>query len=174
MGQMFLRCIAEDQITTSRTVASEEKPSQVYAAAIANLVIAGSKFVAAEITGSSAMLSEAIHSLADTANQFLLLLGIKRSRRPADEIHPFGYGPEIYFWSFIVAMVLFSAGGGISIYEGIIRLRTRAEFSNVIWAYVVLGISTAAESVSFIFAWKQFRKSLRKDESWWQGFRSSK
>src|SRR5262245_5599974 len=153
---------------------TEESPTQVYAAAIANLVIAASKFVAAAITGSSAMLSEGIHSVADTANQILLLFGIKRSRKPADEAHPFGYGREIYFWGFIVAIVLFGLGGGISIYEGIIRLQEHGEVSSPFWAYGVLAIAIAAESTSFWYAFKAFRKSVRPGENWWRAFRTSK
>jgi len=153
---------------------TEESPTQVYAAAIANLVIAASKFVAAFITGSSAMLSEGIHSVADTANQLLLLFGIKRSRKPADETHPFGYGREIYFWGFIVAIVLFGLGGGISIYEGIIRLQEHGEVSSPFWAFVVLAIAIGAESMSFWYAFKAFGKSVRPGENWWRAFRTSK
>src|SRR5215813_12124768 len=109
-------------------MAEGERPTQVYAAA-ANLVIAVSKLIAAAVTGSSAMLSEGIHSTADTGNQLLMLLGLKRSRRPADSTHPFGRGQEVYFWVFVVAMFLFSLGGVLSVYEGILRLKSNEGIS---------------------------------------------
>lgn len=94
----------------------------IYAALGANALIAVSKFVAASITGSSAMMSEGVHSVVDTGNQGLLLLGMRRAKRPADAEHPFGYGAEIFFWAFVVAIVIFALGAGISIYEGINKL----------------------------------------------------
>ena len=151
-----------------------EKPVQVYIAAAANLGIAVSKFVVAGITGSSAILSEGIHSVADTGDQLLLLLGIKRSRRKPDKTHPFGYGQELYFWGFMVAVILFSIGGGISIYEGILRLRHGEEITNHLWSYIVLAFAAVGESISFHSALKAFRKSLRPGEHWWRAFRSSK
>jgi cation diffusion facilitator family transporter len=151
-----------------------EKPIQIYVAAFANLAIAISKFAVAAITGSSAMLSEGVHSLADTGNQLLLLLGIKRSRKAPDKTHPFGYGQEIYFWGFMVAIILFSIGGGVSIYEGLTRLRSNREISNPFWSYTVLAIAAIAEMISFRSALQVFRKSLRPGEHWWHAFRTSK
>jgi len=155
-------------------MAQAERPIQVYVAALANLAIAISKFVVAAITGSSAILSEGVHALADTGNQLLLLLGIKRSRKPPDKRHPFGYGQEIYFWGFMVAIILFSIGGGVSIYEGVTRLHHGREISNRFWSYLVLAIAAVAETISFRSALVVFRKSLRPGDHWWHAFRTSK
>lgn len=130
----------------------------MYAAAAANLGIAGTKFVAAGASGSSAMLSEAIHSLVDTGNELLLLLGLKRSERPPDEQFPFGYGKELYFWSLIVALLLFSAGGGMAFYEGITHLTHPEPLRDPFWAYVVIGAAAAFEGASFIIAMREFRR----------------
>src|SRR5512140_2062247 len=137
-----------------------KKPVAVYGALSANLAIAATKFIAAFITGSSAMLSEGVHSLVDTGNQGLLLLGIHRSRKPADLDHPFGYGKELYFWGLIVAIILFGAGGGISIYEGIRHLNEPRHITNPLWNYIVLGLSLFFESISFSIAF--FKEFLPK------------
>jgi len=120
----------------------------VVAAMIANAIIAVAKFTAAAITGSSAMLSEGIHSVADTGNQALLLLGNRRSHRPPDRQHPFGYGQELYFWSLIVAMILFGLGGGFSIYEGIAHLSHPEVPGDPIWIYSVLGVAFVVEATA--------------------------
>jgi hypothetical protein len=112
---------------------SSEKPVTVYGAMAANFGIAVTKFIAAAFTGSSAMLSEGIHSLVDTGNQILLLLGIRLSKKPADEKHPFGYGKEVYFWGLIVAILLFGIGGGMSVYEGIIHMKYPHEIGNPVF-----------------------------------------
>jgi len=127
----------------------------VVAALIANLIIAVAKFVAAGVTGSSAMLSEGIHSVADSGNQALLLFGNRRAQRPADRTHPFGYGPELYFWSLIVAVILFGLGGGFSIYEGIAHLGHPEVPGDPIWVYSVLGIAFVVEAYALKVAVKQ-------------------
>src|SRR5207302_1829741 len=100
-----------------------------YAALAGNLMIALTKFIAAWWTGSAAMLSEGVHSVVDTSNQLLLLYGIHRAAKPPDEDHPLGYGRELYFWSFIVALLIFSLGAGVSFYEGVARIRAPAEIN---------------------------------------------
>jgi cation diffusion facilitator family transporter len=120
----------------------------VVAAMIANAVIAVAKFVAAAVTGSSAMLSEGIHSVADTGNQALLLFGNRRSHKPPDSRHPFGYGQELYFWSLIVAMILFGLGGGFSMYEGIKHLGHPEVPKDPVWIYSVLGVAFVVEALA--------------------------
>ncbi len=131
----------------------------VYAGIAANGLIAVCKFIAAFWTGSSAMLSEGVHSVVDTGNQSLLLLGIKRSRRPADQTHPFGYGPELYFWAFIVAMILFSIGAGVSIYEGIDKIRHPHVVEDLYINFIVLGIAAVFEGWAFMIAFREFRRN---------------
>lgn len=137
----------------------------IYGAIIANTAIAISKFVAAFFTGSAAMMSEGIHSLVDTGNGALLLLGIKKSKKPADKKHPFGYGNEIYFWSFVVAVLIFALGGGIALYEGIEALLHPAEEVNreyILWNYVVLSLAIAFEGSALFVALKQFNATRRE------------
>jgi cation diffusion facilitator family transporter len=145
----------------------------VVAAFACNGVIAVSKFVAAGITGSAAMLSEALHSVADAGNQALLLLGLKRADRPADALHPFGYGKELYFWSFVVAVILFSMGAGVSLFEGIRKLRNPHPIESPIVSYVVLGVAIAFEVVSTYVAVGAFNKQ-RGEQSPWAALRGSK
>ena len=145
----------------------------VFAALAANLGIAAAKFAGAAITGSSAMLSEGIHSVVDTGNQGLLLLGMKRSRRPADARHPFGYSREIYFWSFVVAVLLFAAGGGVAIYEGIHKIAAPEPIESPLINYIILGIAIALELSSFTVAYREFRRASG-DCSWWQAIREAK
>jgi cation diffusion facilitator family transporter len=153
---------------------SSERPITVYGAMAANAVIGVSKFAAGIISGSSAMLSEAIHSVVDTGNELLLLLGIHRSRKPADELHPFGHGKELYFWSLIVAILLFGLGGGMSIYEGISHLRHPSLIKDPTWNYVVLGIAFVAEGTSWAIAWKKLLANRKEDQGLWQVLRASK
>ncbi|MFP4347373.1 MAG: cation diffusion facilitator family transporter [Desulfococcaceae bacterium] len=153
---------------------SSEKPVTVYGAMAANFAIAITKFIAAAFTGSSAMLSEGIHSLVDTGNQILLLLGIRRSKKPADEKHPFGYGKEVYFWGLIVAILLFGIGGGMSIYEGIIHMNYPNEIGNPIWNYIVLGLAAVFEGSAFSIALAQLLIQKDDEEGFWEAVRSSK
>ena len=139
-----------------------ESRTAVIAAIVGNLAIAAIKFVAAAFTGSSAMLSEAIHSLVDTGNGGLLLLGAHRSRKPPDATHPFGYSTEIYFWSLVVAILIFALGGGMSVYEGVLHLMNPHHMGNPTWNYVVLGLALIFESASCYFAFKAFRTEKGK------------
>jgi cation diffusion facilitator family transporter len=130
----------------------------VIAAIIGNLAIATVKFIAAAMTGSSAMISEGIHSVVDTGNGCLLLVGLKKSEKPANERHPFGYGKEVYFWSLIVAMSVFGIGGGLSIYEGVDHLLDPSPLEDPTINYIVLGLSFLFEAISFTIAYRQFRR----------------
>jgi len=136
---------------------AQESKKAVIAAIIGNVAIAAIKFVAGAITGSSAMISEGIHSLVDTGNGGLLYYGLNRGARPADDHHPFGHGMEVYFWSLIVAVSIFGIGGGMSIYEGITHVRHPVPVSNPTVAYVVLALAAVFESLSFSVAWRTFR-----------------
>jgi len=131
----------------------------VVAALIGNLLIAVTKFIAAFVTGSSSMLTEAFHSVVDSGNQLLMLYGQRRSRRPADDTHPFGYGRELYFWSFVVALLLFSGGAGVSIFEGIQHWRNPEPIRNPLASYVVLGLSAVFESASWLVAYRELQRS---------------
>jgi len=145
----------------------------IIAAFFANLGIAIAKFVGFILTGSAGLLAEAGHSVADTGNQGLLMFGSKRGKRPADHAHPFGYGPERYFWSFVVALVLFSMGGLFALYEGIQKLGNPHEIENAVIAYVILGISIALESFSLTTAVRE-ANHVRNGRSWWNFIRTSK
>lgn len=130
----------------------------IIAALIGNTAISITKFFAAFTTGSSAMLSEGIHSLVDTGNQILLLYGLKQAKKPADEEFPFGHGKEIYFWSFVVAILIFAVGSGVSIYEGILHVIHPAEIKNPMVNYIVLSLALIFEGGAWYFAFKEFGK----------------
>ena len=139
----------------------------------ANLGIAVAKFVAAAITGSSAMLTEGVHSLVDSTNQLLLLYGQKRAARPADARHPAGYGRELYFWSFVVAILVFALGAGVSVYEGILHLIHPEPAVSPLIAYVVLAIAFALEGGSTLAAFRRF-DAARNGAGWWTALRRTK
>jgi cation diffusion facilitator family transporter len=139
----------------------------------ANLGIAISKFVAAAMTGSSAMLTEGVHSVVDSANQLLLIWGRRQSKKPADRRHPFGYGRELYFWSFVVAILVFALGACVSVYEGIVHIRHPEAAVSPLIAYGVLLIAFLLEGGSTVTAFKEFR-AAKGDLSWWQALRRSK
>jgi len=131
----------------------------IYAALIGNSLIAVTKFFAALMTGSSAMLSEGIHSVVDTGNQVLLLYGLKRSERPADKNFPFGHGKEVYFWSFVVAILIFAVGAGISIYEGIHHILNPSPIKRPEMNYIVIALAMVFEGAAWYFAFRAFRQT---------------
>ncbi|HWI02987.1 MAG TPA: cation diffusion facilitator family transporter [Acidimicrobiales bacterium] len=145
----------------------------IIAAFLANLAIAIAKLVGFFLTGAASMLAEAVHSGADASNQGLLFLGGARARKSATPEHPFGYGRERYFWSFVVALVLFTLGGLFALYEGIEKLRHPHEIESVTVAFVILGIAIVVEAVSFRTAIIE-SKHVKGKESWWQFVRRSK
>lgn len=140
---------------------AESKPV-IFAAMGGNLLIAVTKFVAAAVTGSSAMLSEGIHSVVDTGNQILLLLGMQRAKRPPSPQFPFGHGKEVYFWSFVVALLIFAVGSGVSLYEGVIHILDPEPIESPLVNYVVLGLGILFEGASWAFALNEFRKTKGK------------
>jgi cation diffusion facilitator family transporter len=147
-------------------------PRTLVIALAANVGIAVAKFVAAGITGSSAMLTEGVHSLVDSTNQVLLLYGRKRARRPADATHPFGYGRELYFWSFVVAILVFALGAGVSIYEGVLHILEPEPATDPLIAFAVLAIAFALEGWSTLAALADFNRS--RTGTIWQEIRSTK
>ena len=146
----------------------------IFAALAGNLLIAVTKFAAAAWTGSSAMLSEAVHSVVDTGNQGLMLYGIKRAARPADKRHPFGYGPEIYFWTFVVAILIFAGGAGVSIYEGIDKVRHPHAHTDAWINYVVLGFAMLFEGTAWVVTFREFNRTRRRGGSFMHAVRTSK
>jgi len=134
----------------------------IIAALLGNSLIAITKFIAASVTSSSAMFSEGIHSLVDTGNQILLLYGLKQAKKPADERFPFGHGKEIYFWSFVVAILIFAVGAGVSIYEGVHRLFDPKPINNVMINYIVLSLAILFEGAAWYFALREFTRAKGK------------
>ena len=156
-----------------RTDSRRRSQLVVYVAAGANLAIAAVKFAVAAVSGSSALLSEGFHSLADTGNELLILVGMGRSRRPPDAEFPFGYARELYFWSFIVAVLLFGGGGCTAIYQGITRLRQPVTLGDPLWTYVVIGAAAVFEASSCIFAVREMQRRPLPGPLW-QKIHSSK
>ncbi|MBA2919015.1 cation diffusion facilitator family transporter [Sphingomonas sp. MAH-20] len=147
--------------------------TSIIAALIGNLLIALTKGVAAALSGSSAMLSEAVHSLVDSGNEVLLLYGQHRAAKPPDEQHPFGYGRELYFWCFVVALLIFAVGAGVSIYEGVIHIRHPEPNTRPGLSYIVFALAFVFESASWWFGWRAFRQA-KGTLRWWIAVKSSK
>ena len=158
-----MRChaVSED---TQEAAPGGETDAVILRAFLANLGIAIAKFVAAAITGSSAMLTEGVHSLVDTLNEMLLWYGRKRSRRPADALHPLGYGRELYFWTVIVGVMIFGVGAGVSFYEGVEHIRHPVQTTQPLVAFGVLGVALLLESWSLVKAVEEFQRT-RKSQS---------
>ena len=154
-------------------MSSPSSSRAIIAALIGNSLIAISKFIAASYTGSSAMFSEGVHSVVDSGNQLLLLYGVKRSKKPADKSHPFGYGKELYFWSFVVAILIFGLGAGICFYEGIHKISSPQSVTNPIINYTVLGLAIIIEGWTCWVAATEFKKS-KGDLGWVKAIRRSK
>ncbi|MFP6713129.1 MAG: cation diffusion facilitator family transporter [Rhodospirillales bacterium] len=154
-------------------MASSSSKHVVYAALGGNFLIAITKFFASFMTGSSAMLSEAVHSMVDTGNQGLLLYGIRQSNKPADEKHPFGYGMELYFWTFVVAILIFGLGAGVSIFEGIKKVQHPEVVVDAYVNYIVLGVAMVFEAGAWFVAYREFKGS-QGNRSFLQSVRESK
>lgn len=140
-------------------MASITSNKAIFAALAGNALISVTKFTAAGYTGSSAMLSEAIHSVVDTFNQVLLLYGLKQAGQAADDQHPFGYGKELYFWTFIVAILIFAGGSGVSIYEGIHKVSDPHPVTSPMINYIVLALAMVFEGAAWMVAFKEFKKT---------------
>jgi len=154
-------------------MASYSSIKAILAAFAGNSLIAITKFIAAGYTGSSAMFSEAVHSVVDSGNQLLLLYGLKRSKKPADNEHPFGYGKEMYFWSFVVAILIFGLGAGISFYEGMHKISSPQPVTNPAINYIVLGLAIIFESWTCWVAATEFKKS-KGSLGWFKAIHRSK
>ncbi len=165
--------MAEPTPNATGAIAHIRKNIVLYGALAANLGIAVAKFVAATLSGSSSMATEAIHSLVDSGNQVLLLYGQKRASRPPDAQHPFGYGRELYFWALVVAILIFAVGAGASIYEGIQHIRHPHAIEDPTMSYIVIAIAFLLEGTSWTIAVREFN-AARGSRSWWQAIHGSK
>ncbi|PCI34056.1 MAG: cation transporter [Alphaproteobacteria bacterium] len=140
-------------------MSSHSSKKVIYAALVGNFLIAITKSAAAAYTNSSAMMSEAVHSIVDCGNQGLLLYGIKKAKKPADKAHPFGYGMELYFWTFVVAILIFAVGAGVSLYEGVSKVIAPHPVTDIYINYIVLGVAVIFEGAAWMVAFKAFRAS---------------
>src|SRR3982751_208530 len=145
----------------------------VYGALVGNILVAVTKLGAALWTGSASMMSEAIHSFVDTGNEILLLYGTRRASLRPDVVHPLGYGRELYFWSFIVAVLIFALGAGVSVYQGVLHVRQPEPISDPRVNYVVLALAFGFEGISWLISLRQFRAS-KGDLGYYEAFRHSK
>lgn len=152
---------------------SNHRPIAIYGALGANVAIAVAKLLVAKVSGSSAILSEGIHSLADTGNEVLLLVGLHLSRRPPDARHVYGHGKDLYFWSLVVAIVLFALGGGMSLYEGVTQVLRPTVLRDPTWTFVVLAVAFMFEAVSLTIALRELKKA-KPGESLWRAYRASR
>jgi cation diffusion facilitator family transporter len=175
IGEHFknIRIRQVSTMTAEATSPSSSSKRIVYIALAGNLLVAATKAVAAVVTGSSAMVSEAVHSFVDTGNQVLLLYGMRRAAQRADPEHPIGYGRELYFWSFIVALTFFALGAGVSIYEGILHLQQPEPIKQPVVNYVVLGLAFIFEGYSWLVSFRQF-KVAKGTLGYYEAFRKSK
>lgn len=155
-------------------MATRESKGVIYAAIAANIAIAVCKFVAAGVTHSSAMLAEAFHSTADSGNELLLLVGIKRSGRPPDALHPYGHGKALYFYSLLVAVYIFGVGGGLAVHEGISHLKHPELPTHPAWNYAVLGLAAAFDLYSWRIAYRELRSRKDPSESIWDEIKGGK
>ncbi len=151
----------------------EKSKIGLYGSMAANIAVAIVKFIAASVTGSSAMLSEGIHSTVDSSNGLLLLWGIRKSKKPADEMHPFGHGQELYFYTLIVSVLIFGLGGGMSVYEGVMHITNPEAAADPTWNYIVLGCSAVFEGISLAIPWRKFTK-VNGSAHFWHKLRASK
>ena len=142
-----------------------ESNKAIYAALLGNAAIAVTKFGAAAITGSASMASEAVHSMVDTVNEVLLLYGKRRARKRPDRMHPFGYGRELYFWTFVVSIMVFALGAMVSMYQGISHIREPEHLQQPLVSYIVIGISLVFEGMSWRVGVRQFHAGLRPGQN---------
>jgi cation diffusion facilitator family transporter len=160
--------------STMQKASQDSSRKVIYAAIVANLGIAVAKFVVAALTGSAAMMAEGIHSAVDTGNEMLLLIGEKMATREPDQRHPFGYGKAVYFWALIVALSVFSLGGGLSIYHGVHALRQPQPIEDPFWNYVVLGVAAGFEGYSWNVSRIALNRFRKPGQNLWQAVRGSK